>query len=228
MCRGKESCSVLGTDSNKWSRSCPLAPPGWFEAELSAFRASVAELGEGNRDGALRALSTIRDAELRDWLVEHGQMSGMHRVRILKLYAPGGFPEKERDRERRPTKFEQDVFARDGYRCRYCGIRIVSKKVLAAFERALRSDHFSLGPANDSAHGIVNIFKPAADHVVPWALGGRTNLENLVTSCGPCNYGKYNYTVEQMGVSDPRLRAPLVDDWDGLVSQLSALESMAA
>lgn len=29
-----------------------------------------------------------------------------------------------------------------------------------------------------------------ADHVVPVALGGKTVLDNLVTSCGSCNLGK--------------------------------------
>jgi hypothetical protein len=34
-------------------------------------------------------------------------------------------------------------------------------------------------------------------------LGGRTDESNLVTSCWSCNYGKANYTVEQIGISNP-------------------------
>lgn len=30
------------------------------------------------------------------------------------------------------------------------------------------------------------------DHVIPWKKGGRTNIENLVTACQPCNKRKGN------------------------------------
>lgn len=30
------------------------------------------------------------------------------------------------------------------------------------------------------------------DHVVPISRGGRTNFENIVTACGPCNFAKGN------------------------------------
>lgn len=32
----------------------------------------------------------------------------------------------------------------------------------------------------------------AADHTVPWRLGGRTSIENLVVACFPCNAVKGN------------------------------------
>lgn len=53
-----------------------------------------------------------------------------------------------------------DVFMRDGFRCRYCGRSIDEGIVLHA------------------------------DHVIPESKGGPTTLDNLVTSCMDCNWGK--------------------------------------
>jgi 5-methylcytosine-specific restriction endonuclease McrA len=38
------------------------------------------------------------------------------------------------------------------------------------------------------------------DHVVPRDQGGKTNFENIVTSCYPCNAHKRNRTPEQAGM----------------------------
>jgi hypothetical protein len=67
---------------------------------------------------------------------------------------------KLRERGRVASGLRFDVFARDDFRCRYCG----------------RS-------ADDGA--ILH-----ADHVVPESKGGPTTLENLVTACIDCNLGK--------------------------------------
>ena len=75
------------------------------------------------------------------------------------------------------------------------------------------------GKGNQIRHGVALTFRATADHVVPMSFGGRTNLDNLVTSCWNCNYGKYNALLEQMGVNDPRDTA--VDSklsWNGLLT----------
>jgi 5-methylcytosine-specific restriction endonuclease McrA len=38
------------------------------------------------------------------------------------------------------------------------------------------------------------------DHVVPRAQGGRTEWENVVSSCGPCNHRKADRTPKQAGM----------------------------
>lgn len=38
------------------------------------------------------------------------------------------------------------------------------------------------------------------DHVVPRSRGGKTNWENIVTACSPCNEKKANRTPEQAGM----------------------------
>jgi 5-methylcytosine-specific restriction endonuclease McrA len=47
------------------------------------------------------------------------------------------------------------------------------------------------------------MFVATLDHVIPWSLGGRTDESNLVSSCWSCNYGKANFTVEQIGIRNP-------------------------
>lgn len=46
------------------------------------------------------------------------------------------------------------------------------------------------------------------DHVVPRRLGGRTNWENIVACCHPCNHRKGSRTPEQAGMK--LLRRPFV------------------
>jgi 5-methylcytosine-specific restriction endonuclease McrA len=58
-----------------------------------------------------------------------------------------------------------DVFKRDDFRCRYCGLSVDDGVVLHA------------------------------DHVIPRSKGGPTTLENLVTACAGCNLGKSNKSL---------------------------------
>lgn len=220
MCRGRKSCTELGSDPATWSDECPLPPPPWFESQLDIFESALGKLVTGDREGSFDLLATIRSDEMRDWFVEHGQVSGKTRADEIGLPAPISVEEGARDVLRAPTRFEGDVFARDGYRCRYCGIRLVSRKVLKWFIEAVGGAEFRDGPNNAERHGIVHIAKPYADHVIPWNLGGPTKPENLVASCPACNFGKYHYTVEQLGLGNPMSRPPRVDDWDGLRSRI--------
>jgi 5-methylcytosine-specific restriction endonuclease McrA len=120
---------------------------------------------------------------------------------------------------RDPSRFEDEVYRRDGYRCRYCGTRILVAGLLKAFAAKLNSVAFiKSGGRTQDTQGIFHAFSPVADHVVPHALVGRTDPSNLVTSCPSCNSGKDSFTVEQLGIANPFSRPPVVDDWDGLSS----------
>lgn len=54
------------------------------------------------------------------------------------------------------------------------------------------------------------------DHLLPHARSGTNDLENVVITCAPCNYGRGGYTLEEVGLADPRLREPVRSTWDGL------------
>jgi hypothetical protein len=41
-------------------------------------------------------------------------------------------------------------------------------------------------------------------------------MDDLVTSCWFCTFGKGSATIEFLGLRDPREREPVRDGWDGL------------
>lgn len=59
------------------------------------------------------------------------------------------------------------IFARDGFACKYCGRK---------------------GSGESPLH---------IDHIVPVALGGGNEDENLVTACEDCNFGKSDIPLPQ-------------------------------
>jgi 5-methylcytosine-specific restriction endonuclease McrA len=77
-----------------------------------------------------------------------------------------------------PRRFRRQVtntflFARDGYRCQYCGRH---RNVLRGREFLTR------------------------DHVVPISRGGENIWENVVTACSPCNTRKANHLPAEVGM----------------------------
>lgn len=223
MCRKSKSCILLGDDQSTWSKREPLPIPDWFKNELLIFRGAVEQAANGDRAAAIETLKRLRSDEMRYWFDEHGQNSGYYRVRKFNITHPAVDPNTF-DPVRSPAKYERAVFERDSYTCRYCGLPLVAKSVLVAFEKAVGTEHFRTQGTNAQQHGIIHGFKIVADHVEPYQRGGRTNLDNLVSACPACNYGKYNYTLEQLGLGDPRERKAVSSGWDGLTSFLNNLE----
>ena len=89
--------------------------------------------------------------------------------------------------------------------------------------RLLLCPHQLGSVTNAAPQGVIHAFNIVADHVVPHNRGGRTDLENLVTSCPGCNYGKEAFTLEQLGLDDPRARPPVCSGWYGLISLIPGL-----
>ncbi|WP_371179699.1 HNH endonuclease [Ahrensia sp. 13_GOM-1096m] len=58
------------------------------------------------------------------------------------------------------------------------------------------------------------------DHVVPHSRGRSNHQENIVVSCAPCNYGKAEYSLDELGLKDPRHTESLRTSWDGLTRLL--------
>lgn len=223
MCRKSEFCVLLGENPELWDKDVPLPIPDWFESQLALFSLAVEKAASNQIDEARDVLQAIRSDEIREWTCEHGEMSGTNRDKKLAIpVSPVSL--SELDPIRSPKSVEKKVFERDSYTCRYCGLRLVSKEVLSAMESVIGSDDFRTTGTNARIHGVAHAFKIVADHVVPHALGGRTDLGNLVSACPACNYGKYRFTVEQIGISDPRDRAPSNGQWDGLSSFIADLK----
>ena len=84
------------------------------------------------------------------------------------------------------------VFARDGYRCHYCGKAVVLKEV---WERQCDRDAATV------------------DHVIAHAKGGGNGLANLVTACYPCNHAKGSRGWPGMPKNWPPTLATLAEVW---------------
>ncbi len=54
------------------------------------------------------------------------------------------------------------------------------------------------------------------DHILPNARGGATTLENVFLTCAACNYGRMDYTLEEVGLLHPGSREPRKGAWNGL------------
>jgi 5-methylcytosine-specific restriction endonuclease McrA len=224
VCRGKNACSELGTNPDNWDIFCPLPIPNWMADQIDLFELAVNDFIAGNKDSCLTKMKQIKSEEITNWYVEHGQMAGRHRKLVLEITSPQTVDKNLRDPIRSPQKIQNKVFERDGYRCRYCGNRLVSQDFIRLFIKKLDSPVFQRGETNLTTHGIIHIAWPVADHVVPWNKGGHTDLTNLVSSCATCNYGKDGYTIEELGIPNPFTRNPIIDKWNGLTNKLAELK----
>jgi hypothetical protein len=98
---------------------------------------------------------------------------------------------------------------------------VVCSDELKAAAEVLETPELVSGRGNRGRHGIQLIIQATFDHVVPAArFHGESfnDIANLVTSCWSCNFGKAHFTLEELGLEDPREQLIIVDgEWDGLM-----------
>ena len=122
----------------------------------------------------------------------------------------------ERASARMPTIEQRAaVLARDRYHCRYCGIPVIRAEIRKAVHRAYPLA-VPWGRTNALQHAAFQAMWAQYDHVVPHTHGGRNELDNLVLACAACNFGKMHYTLEELGIADPRMFATENPWWNGL------------
>jgi hypothetical protein len=104
---------------------------------------------------------------------------------------------------------------RDCYRCRFCGIPVVRlevrRKLHSLYPRAL-----PWGRSNVTQHAAFQAIWAQFDHLLPHSRGGGNGSENIVVACAPCNFGRMQNTLAELGLCDPRAREPIQSKWDGL------------
>ena len=182
---------------------------------MSDFIRAFHEAKSGNVEVARGLLLASPDAALREWFDVHGQNVGTWRYKAFNLPAP------EKDLPLDPVKsfakFEVPLFSRDNYRCRYCQSQVLPAKVFRSLQGLVGEEYIPLKGTNSGRSGFYLMYCATLDHVLPHSLGGRTDENNLVTCCWSCNYGKTNYSLEQLGLGDPFSREPSSDStWRGL------------
>jgi 5-methylcytosine-specific restriction endonuclease McrA len=138
-----------------------------------------------------------------------------HRFRNV-AGAPPHLPKKDRIPQRMPTSGEQrTIVERYGHNCVFCGIPLISKEVQRAIKRTY-PNALPWGRTNFSQHAAFQCMWMQFDHLLPHSRGGNNSIENVVVTCAPCNYGRWHWVLEEVGLLDPRAFPVHKTSWDGL------------
>ena len=122
----------------------------------------------------------------------------------------------QRLKARMPAPSEmRAILARDGFHCRFCRIPVVRRETRSLIRREF-PEVLRWGNRNKDQHAGFQAMWLQYDHILPHARGGTHDLNNILVTCAPCNNGHSNLTLEEVGLADPRSRAPLRSMWDGL------------
>ena len=108
-----------------------------------------------------------------------------------------------------------DPAQRDGFHCRFCGIPLVRSETRSLIRKA-SPEAVRWGDRNADQHAGFQAMWLQYDHLIPHARGGTNELSNMLVTCAPCNNGRSNLTLEEVGLADPRLCDPIRSTWDGL------------
>ena len=96
MCRGKQFCSELGTNPSEWDKNCPLRVPSIYDNAVNLFTDAILLFIKGKRDECISKIEEIDNVGITNWYVEHGQMSGFYRNKIIGINPGNKLPIAER------------------------------------------------------------------------------------------------------------------------------------
>ena len=182
-----------------------------FKAKKFLEEAASAHLA-GERELAVRFFTLANDSKIWDWTDSIWGKKSQY-VTVQKV-GPAELVEKVP--ARMPTALQvQELHLRDGFHCRFCGLPVIRSKIRRLMA-SLYPESVPWGKTNRSQHAAFQAMWAQYDHVVPHSHGGTNDLNNLVVTCAACNYGKMSYTLEELGLADPRLFPPIKSSWDGL------------
>jgi 5-methylcytosine-specific restriction endonuclease McrA len=214
--------AATGYDYAGFGLSRPCLRPAIPEIEIAANQLEEAVAAHLAGDSA-RADLLIRASNtpvIRDWVESiWGRYSPYNRLHLVDDTPI--LPKDARVKQRMPSSSQKlELLARDGFRCRFCGIPVVRGEVRKKLH-SLYPDALPWGTTNASQHAGFQAMWAQFDHVVPHSRGGDNELLNIVVTCGPCNFGRMQHTLKEVGLSDPRLRSPIRGHWAGLESLMA-------
>lgn len=203
--------------TTRTSRACLSEPiPEIFEAAQLLSAAATAHRA-GLRDQAEEFIRLADNPRIAEWTESLWGRGGPWTQPPLAVSNPPPYlRKKDRPMPRMPTPAQKaQLLARDGHHCRFCGIPLIRAEVRKRFTKAY-PDAARWDRTNPSQHAAFQAMWLQYDHVLPNARGGTSELSNLVITCAPCNFGRTELTLEEVGLLDPRMRSPTFSEWDGL------------
>ena len=206
-------------EPERFERS-PLPYPKHFDQAIDAFVVAAKRAFAGDVQEARRLMGEIADRELMVWYDQIAQNVGDVRYELLNQQSAYRKNGNEIDRDLRDIRMRK-LAARDGHHCCYCGIRVIEPEVLKKIQAVLGRDVFpsktnNKGSSNWDYHGVWILTVMTLDHIDPFSISGRDDDDNLATSCWACNFGKYDYTLKELGLEPPRTKQGTTDGWVGL------------
>jgi 5-methylcytosine-specific restriction endonuclease McrA len=215
--------SLNSRQKNQWplyERQCFLSatfllepiPEIWIAARLLRKAVDAHLSGETHRAETLISEADVPAiAKWTDSIWGH-RSKDIHRFRSVPN-SPPTLAKEMRPKPRMPTgETQRRVRDRDGFFCRFCGIpvidNLVRKRIHAAYPNALR-----WGRTDVEQHAAFQCMRLQYDHVLPYSRGGESSFGNFVVTCASCNFGRMEWTLEEVGLMDPRI-APVPPSWD--------------
>lgn len=201
-------------------RSC-LPPLDEHYHATSLLSRAVNEHLSGNADIAESLILEADIPKLHEWSEAlWGGKKALTEEEFRYIHRKRKDPEKPSVVEKRlsrtiPIAMKRDLIQRDGYHCKFCSLPLIGRAALKvlrdAYPNAIR-----WGSANREKHSALYTMAIEYDHILPHCLGGENTLDNLVVACGPCNCARWDCTIAEYGLLDPRDFPPVQSDWDGL------------
>lgn len=203
-------------------RYCLREPVPEILLAADVLREAVDRHKAGDEMGAAKAFAKANCSIVREWTESIWGKGWQETIQLRTVpSAPPALPKEARVPVRMPTMAERlELVARDGYHCRYCGIPVVPERVRKAAIR-LYPDVVPWPRHNLGQHAGFQAMWLQFDHVLAHARGGDNSFDNIVISCAPCNFGKANYTLDELGLVDPRTRPVAKWGWNGLIDFLA-------
>ncbi len=194
-------------------RACLLSPLPEHEAAADMLSKAADATLAGDLE---TAHGLVRRADM-PVLFEHAALVMSGSDRRIQRRRPVGAPAGKAAKiaARMPSgEAIKTLFARDGWRCRFCGCRVVPPRARSAMRAALPGT--IPWSETEGYHGAFYAMSASVDHIVPHSAGGTNDEWNLVTACWSCQFGRGAWLLEEVGLFDPRMRPPVKDGWDGL------------
>lgn len=170
----------------------------------------------GNFDLAAKLIVKANFPEIREWTESiWGAKSPYIKFRSIENSLPK-LKKAYRFETRMPDKTQKaELIRRDGHICVFCGIPLIRTEVRKEFQR-LYPAAMTWGRRNIEQHSAFQAMWLQYDHLVPHSRGGINESNNIVITCAPCNFGRMEYTLEEVGLMNPWKREKVLTDWNGL------------